>query len=504
MDWDVFICHAWEDKESFVRPLAKALEAKGLRVWFDEFTLTVGDSLRRSIDRGLANSRYGIVVLSPNFFAKEWPQKELDGLASREVSGEKVILPVWHNITADQVSKYSPTLADRIAVSSSRGLEHVVAELLRVMRPAPRAVMKKSKPKSPMAQTGPELQSLPSGLPPALAKLLIVPAGPPSITAANAAQVELLGTWKGPTGILCVAFAPDGETLVSGSEDGVMRLWQVGDWVPLHTLAQPGTVLSVAFVPDGTTLASWSNDGWVRLWQVSDGKLLRMLEGHVDQVWGIAFSSDGQTLASGSGDGTVRLWRVVDWAPLRTLKWYARQRVTDEPLAHALNYMRQAMRKYTGWINNFAFSPDGQIIALGLSHYIALGLWQVSDGTPLRWLMGHKDWVHGVAFSSNGQILASGSRDQTVRLWQVADGALLRMLKGHTAAVNSVVFSPDDTTLASGSDDKTVRLWRVLDGMLLQTLKGHTGGVNSVAFSPDGATLASGSQDGTVRLWGVK
>jgi len=135
MDWDVFICHAWEDKESFVRPLAKALEAEGLRVWFDEFTLTVGDSLRRSIDRGLANSRYGIVVLSPNFFAKEWPQKELDGLASREVSGEKVILPVWHNITADQVRKYSPTLADRVAVSSSRGLKHVVAELLRAMRP---------------------------------------------------------------------------------------------------------------------------------------------------------------------------------------------------------------------------------------------------------------------------------------------------------------------------------------------------------------------------------
>lgn len=135
MEWDVFISHAWEDKESFVRPLAKALEAKGLRVWFDELTLTVGDSLRRSIDRGLANSRYGIVILSENFFKKEWPQKELDGLAVREVSGEKVILPVWHNITADQVRRYSPILADRIAVSSSRGLEHVVAELLRAMRP---------------------------------------------------------------------------------------------------------------------------------------------------------------------------------------------------------------------------------------------------------------------------------------------------------------------------------------------------------------------------------
>lgn len=134
-DWDVFISHAWEDKESFARPLAKALEAKGLRVWFDEFTLRVGDRLRRSIDHGLANSRYGVVILSPHFFGKEWPQKELDGLVARETTGEKVVLPVWHNISVDKIREYSPTLADRIAVSSERGLEHVVSELLRVVRP---------------------------------------------------------------------------------------------------------------------------------------------------------------------------------------------------------------------------------------------------------------------------------------------------------------------------------------------------------------------------------
>jgi len=139
MDWDVFISHAWEDKEAIARPLAEALRRKGLRVWYDEFTLTLGDSLRRSIDRGLAQSKYGVVILSPNFFAKEWPQKELDGLAAREVYGDKVILPIWHNVTADQVREYSPTLADRVAVSSDRGLEHVVEELLRVIKPTSEA-----------------------------------------------------------------------------------------------------------------------------------------------------------------------------------------------------------------------------------------------------------------------------------------------------------------------------------------------------------------------------
>jgi hypothetical protein len=112
--WDIFICHAWEDKEEIARPLAEALQQAGLRVWYDEFTLELGDSLRRSINQGLKASRYGVVILSPAFFEKEWPQKELDGLAAKERHGEKVILPVWHNATYDDVEQYSPELADRL------------------------------------------------------------------------------------------------------------------------------------------------------------------------------------------------------------------------------------------------------------------------------------------------------------------------------------------------------------------------------------------------------
>jgi hypothetical protein len=134
--WDVFISHASEDKDDFVRPLARGLGDRGLNVWFDEYTLTVGDSLRRSIDRGLAGSRFGIVVISPDFLHKEWPQRELDGLVAREIGGGKVILPVWHNISAEQIRQYSPTLADRLAVSSARGLDHVIAELMRVIEQA--------------------------------------------------------------------------------------------------------------------------------------------------------------------------------------------------------------------------------------------------------------------------------------------------------------------------------------------------------------------------------
>ena len=136
MLFDLFISHATEDKDSVVRPLANRLEAEHLHVWYDEFTLRLGDSLRRSIDLGLAKSRYGIVVLSHSFFAKQWPQRELDGLVARETSGgEHVILPVWHGITKAEICEYSPTLADLVAVPSSDGIDQIVEKILRVVRP---------------------------------------------------------------------------------------------------------------------------------------------------------------------------------------------------------------------------------------------------------------------------------------------------------------------------------------------------------------------------------
>ena len=134
MVWDVFISHASEDKDSFVRPLAQELSRRGLKVWYDEFTFKLGDSLRQSIDRGLAESRFGIVVLSPNFFAKEWPQRELDGLTAREISTGKIILPVWHNINREEIEHYSPVLADRLGVSTSHGLDRVITDVVRAIQ----------------------------------------------------------------------------------------------------------------------------------------------------------------------------------------------------------------------------------------------------------------------------------------------------------------------------------------------------------------------------------
>jgi hypothetical protein len=118
-DFDAFICHATEDKDAIVRPLAHALRERGLRVWYDEFELRVGDSLRRKIDLGIARSRFGIVVVSRPFFAKGWSQYELDGLVTMAVSGKQIILPLWHEISKDEVIRQSPSLADRVALRTS-------------------------------------------------------------------------------------------------------------------------------------------------------------------------------------------------------------------------------------------------------------------------------------------------------------------------------------------------------------------------------------------------
>ncbi len=124
--YDVFISHASEDKDSIVRSLAIELVSEGLKVWYDEFSLRIGDSLRQKIDKGLAKSRVGLVVLSPSFINKGWTNYELDGIVTRAVSGEQILLPIWHNITKQEVIDFSPSLADKVARSTAT---HTVQEI---------------------------------------------------------------------------------------------------------------------------------------------------------------------------------------------------------------------------------------------------------------------------------------------------------------------------------------------------------------------------------------
>jgi hypothetical protein len=143
--WDVFVSHASEDKVEIASPLTNALQGLGVSVWLDVLELKIGDSLRRKIDEGLARSRFGVVILSKDFFAKNWPQYELDGLVTRTVSGEQSILPIWHKVTKAEVMTASPSLADKIARNTADfTIEEIAMEIAGVVKPAPAAVAEPS------------------------------------------------------------------------------------------------------------------------------------------------------------------------------------------------------------------------------------------------------------------------------------------------------------------------------------------------------------------------
>jgi Domain of unknown function (DUF1883)./TIR domain. len=134
-EYDVFISHASEDKDEVARPLAEELRNLGLKVWYDEFELKIGDSLRRKIDIGLAKSKFGIVILSTSFIKKGWSNYELDGIVTKAVSGQQVILPIWHNITKQQVIDYSPSLADKLARNTAiNTIEEIAKEIKEVVQ----------------------------------------------------------------------------------------------------------------------------------------------------------------------------------------------------------------------------------------------------------------------------------------------------------------------------------------------------------------------------------
>jgi TIR domain len=133
-EWDLFIAHASEDKDDFVRPLAGRLEELGASVWYDDFQLKPGDSLLGAIDRGLANSAFGLLILSKAFLEKPWPNYERRGLTTRELAGDAVVIPVWRDVTHEEVAAFSPPLADKYALTAGE-VDRLALEVVKVARP---------------------------------------------------------------------------------------------------------------------------------------------------------------------------------------------------------------------------------------------------------------------------------------------------------------------------------------------------------------------------------
>jgi len=427
--WDVFVSHASEDKDSFVRGLVGELGRRGVRVWYDEFTLSIGDSLRRSIDKGLAKSRYGIAVLSPRFFDKEWPQRELDGLAVRERNGQKVILPVWLDVDAKDVARYSLPLVDRVAAKANEGLDKVVASLVQVISPE----LVPSSVRTPVTLKR-EVHAVvfsPDG------KLLASGGFDKNVRIWDVASGVPVRVLMGHSlAVRSIDYSPDGKYIVTGASDKTVRVWEVHRQdqhrVPSRILGRHvGSVWCVTWSAVAPWVASGSKDRTVRIWNVKTGVQEREFRDHEDSVNGICFSPNGRYLASGSHDNSVKIRDLES----NEVEWEYR---------HASN------------VTCVCFSPGGsQVASCGYDGMIKVfGL----DTDKVEMSFPHRTWVLSIAYSPDGRYLAGGYHDGTVIMWGSA-GERRELRPKHSGIVESASYSRDGKLLATSSRDATIRIW---------------------------------------------
>ncbi|CAE6423601.1 unnamed protein product [Rhizoctonia solani] len=292
------------------------------------------------------------------------------------------------------------------------------------------------------------------------------------------------------SGVLSIAFSPDGHRVLMGCEDGTIRIHDMAsNSLPLISRIDGHTdwVRCVVFSPDGSRILSSSSDCTIRMWDATTGAPVgtpEWFKGHSYPVKSVAFSPDGRRIVSGSWDNTVRIWDAENGGLIDVLEGHK-------------------------WgVNCVAFSPDNMTIVSGANDH-TIRAWDISNGslgpaTPSKTLTGHTNSVMSITFTPDGR-LVSGSVDCTICVWRVSDGAILtRIFQGRNHPVYSVSVSPDGTHVASGSADPTIRRWNIVDGSFVSpTLIGHSSGVRSVAFSPNETSIISGSHDQTVRIWGI-
>jgi WD40 repeat protein len=288
-----------------------------------------------------------------------------------------------------------------------------------------------------------------------------------------------------PEAVRAVVFEPDGHTLISGADGGMIRFWDVDAGKELVSIdSKQGSVYALALASDGQLLASGGADGTIKLWDCASQELRATLVVHEkDTIWSLAFAPDNELLAAAYAGGVVTVWDVKTGMPRNTLQ-------------------------HSGPVLAVAYSSDGKTLASG-SDGISLRLWDAGADKPRATLSGNPGGgygvVHAATFAPGGGPVAWGTSTVTVKLSEPSDGTELHTMRGHEGNVFAVAFSPKGDLLASGSSDGTARLWDVKTGNEVAVFKGHEGAVNAVTFSPDGRILACAAGDffspGSIKLW---
>jgi WD40 repeat protein/serine/threonine protein kinase len=360
-----------------------------------------------------------------------------------------------------------------------------------------------------------------------------------------------------------VAFSPDGQKLVTTTEDGTVKTWNADSGEQLLSLPTGASVTAVAFSSNGkwlvtgaadhkaqiwdavsgkpvaslpghstqVHLAAFSSDdqrlftcGYqeIKVWDVTTAKELRTLKGHSDLLMSAAFSPDGRSIATSSYDQTANVWELTSDDEIHIVPAYGNepttvvlskdgQRVVITKLDPTTKLRvakvwdvttgkKLTLDGTTGWIGSVDFSSDGKMIVAAIRASM-LKRWDAASGKQLLPLVGHTRGILDGAISPNGQWIVTGSDDQTAKVWDAASGKELRTLRGHSNSVGPVAFSPDGKKIVTGSADHSAKVWDAASGNELHALTGHSGDVDSVAFSPDGKRIVTGSADHSAKVW---
>ncbi len=423
--YDVFLSHNSKDKPR-VRELAEDLRAAGLRV---------------ATEHGLDDARAQVLCLSPAALGSEWVTLERSTVLFRDpTNAGRRFIPV---LLAD--CELPDALRRYKYVDYRRKTKAAFAELLAA------------------CQSEMELAPPASKVEPAKK-----PAQPPKQAELLAVLERKLKKHKGR--INSVAFSPVGTWAASGSEDTLVKIWDLETGACQATLQGYSQVRSVAITPDGKRILAATVNGHVLVWDTSSGRAVAKLKGHEGLVSAVVALRDNARALSGGEDNTLRLWELASRKCLKII-------------GYGLKYADKIFSTTVEPAGTRALSGhrDGQV-----------QLWDLETGQCLTALKGHTDIVFSVQVTPDGRFAVSGSEDKTVKIWDLEAGSCVGTLEGHQRSVHSVAISPGGDLIAStGFQDNTVRLWNWKSGACLQVIT-HEASPTSVAFSPDGLRLVVG------------
>lgn len=314
-----------------------------------------------------------------------------------------------------------------------------------------------------------------------------------------------------------IAVSPDGKTLIAASKDEKRRLtfWDINKGIPLtfKPKLQSRFTQSLAINPDGSILAI-GGLGSVSLRNATTAELMTTHNGHNGFVISVAFSPGGSTLASAT-DHEVLLWDITGALPITTINTNKEQAVncvSISPIGDiiasgqsdgtvflwdaVIGEKKSKFSADTGRVNSIAFTPDGNMLAVGTQG--AIHLWNIETDEIATLYTKNIGEIQSVTFSPDGRTLAGGGDYRTIVLWDVATRERKKYLRGHTDRVNSIVFSPDGKTVASTGVDRQIIIWDRETGTQKSKYNGHLDDVTCLVFSPDGTTLASGDRWGQI------